>query len=95
MLFRSVSSAFQQAFPGVKINQQALIQPGGEKARFVKADVNIKEPDQPGEQDVFYKMNQLISQKDQNINLGSTFKIARIFGLVDSLRSSGFEKAIE
>ena len=87
---KSVLSVFQQAFPGITINQQAVIQTGGKNARFVKVSVKIKQPDDPGQQDVFIKMEQIVSNQDQNVNLTGAFQISTLTEVSRMLNSFAY-----
>lgn len=83
---KSVLGAFQQAFPGITIKQQAVIQKGEKTARFVKVSVKIKQPDEPGQQDVFFKMKQIVSKQDQNVNLTGAFQISAASNISTQLK---------
>lgn len=87
---KSVLGVFQQAFPGITINQQAVIQKGGKTARFVRASVKIKQPDEPGQQDVFFKMKQIVSKQDQNVNLTGAFQISTATNVSNMLDSVSY-----
>ena len=69
------AKALQSAFPNTKIETQAVITPGAEKARYMKALSQIEKPGKNGEIMTSMDLKQIVSQKSSTTDRGAGYQL--------------------
>lgn len=69
------AKALQSAFPNAKIETQAVITPGAENARYMKALSQIQKPDQSGDIMTSMDLKQIVSRKSSKTDRGAGYQL--------------------